>query len=118
MKKFLLMAMLAYCTGVFADDYQYLTMCYNSVEKSISLETIQKITFENGSVVVATSNGNETFTQSQMEKMYFSAEATAVQSVKAETETKESAIYDLSGRRVENPSKGLYIVNGKKMLIK
>lgn len=27
-------------------------------------------------------------------------------------------IYDLTGRRVENPSNGLYIVNGKKILIK
>ena len=28
------------------------------------------------------------------------------------------AIYDLQGRRVENPTKGLYIVNGKKVVIK
>lgn len=27
-------------------------------------------------------------------------------------------VYDLSGRRVENPEKGIYIVNGKKMYIK
>ena len=26
--------------------------------------------------------------------------------------------YDLSGRRVENPTKGLYIMNGKKVIIK
>ena len=29
-----------------------------------------------------------------------------------------TGIYDLYGRRVENPAKGIYIVNGKKMLIK
>ena len=28
------------------------------------------------------------------------------------------SIYDLQGRRVENPSKGIYIVNGKKTVIK
>ena len=28
------------------------------------------------------------------------------------------AIYDLQGRKVANPSKGLYIVNGKKVVIK
>ena len=28
------------------------------------------------------------------------------------------AVYDLQGRRVENPTKGLYIVNGKKVVIK
>ena len=27
-------------------------------------------------------------------------------------------IYDLQGRKVENPTKGLYIVNGKKVVIK
>ena len=29
-----------------------------------------------------------------------------------------SSWYDLSGRRVANPTKGLYIVNGKKVIIK
>ena len=27
-------------------------------------------------------------------------------------------IYDLQGRQVENPTKGIYIVNGKKMIVK
>ena len=30
----------------------------------------------------------------------------------------ETVVYDLSGRRVENPTKGMYIVNGKKVLVK
>ena len=30
----------------------------------------------------------------------------------------EGPVYDLSGRRVENPAKGLYIMNRKKMVIK
>ncbi|MBO7559488.1 MAG: hypothetical protein J6T52_13490 [Bacteroidaceae bacterium] len=34
------------------------------------------------------------------------------------TESAPKAIYDLSGRRVENPTTGLYIVNGKKVLVK
>lgn len=29
-----------------------------------------------------------------------------------------AAIYDLQGRRVENPTRGIYVVNGKKMMIK
>ena len=32
--------------------------------------------------------------------------------------TTKSVYYDLQGRRVANPSKGLYIVNGKKVIIK
>ncbi|MBQ2778576.1 MAG: leucine-rich repeat domain-containing protein [Bacteroidaceae bacterium] len=42
---------------------------------------------------------------------------TAIESV--ETESAAPAVYyDLSGRRVENPAKGIYIVNGKKVLVK
>ncbi len=118
MKKLLLMALMAVSTMAYAEDYQYLTMRYNSVEKSISLETIRKITFESGNVVVATSNGNETFPQSQMEKMFFSITPTAVKSVTTETESREKGVYDLSGRRVTNPQKGIYIVDGKKVVIK
>lgn len=35
-----------------------------------------------------------------------------------ENEQGESVIYNLRGQRVENPTKGLYIINGKKVLIK
>ena len=35
-----------------------------------------------------------------------------------EVEAKESAIYDLQGRKVMNPRKGIYIKDGKKVLIK
>ena len=42
---------------------------------------------------------------------------TAIESV--ETESAAPAVYyDLSGRRVENPTKGIYIVNGSKVFIK
>jgi len=44
---------------------------------------------------------------------------TAVGDIQAEEPRQGgNAIYDLSGRRVQNPSKGIYIVNGKKMLIR
>ena len=33
-------------------------------------------------------------------------------------EVEENIYYDLSGRRVENPVQGIYIVNGKKVLVK
>ena len=43
--------------------------------------------------------------------------ATGVEEVKAES-GKVKAIYDLQGKEVENPSKGIYIINGKKVLVK
>lgn len=44
---------------------------------------------------------------------------TGIQTImSAGQESAPSGIYDLQGRRVANPSRGLYIVNGKKILIK
>ncbi|MBQ5627911.1 MAG: hypothetical protein IIU97_07340, partial [Bacteroidaceae bacterium] len=45
---------------------------------------------------------------------------TAIEEVEIEGENGnvEGEIYDLAGRRVENPTKGMYIVNGKKVFIK
>ena len=42
---------------------------------------------------------------------------TGVEEVKAES-GKVKGVYDLQGRKVENPSKGIYIIDGKKMFIK
>lgn len=47
----------------------------------------------------------------------FVNEPTGIKSVNSD-ETKVNGIYDLQGRRVSQPTKGLYIVNGKKVVIK
>lgn len=44
--------------------------------------------------------------------------ATDIESTLTEGEGEAKEYYDLSGRRVAHPTKGLYIVNGKKMYIK
>lgn len=45
-------------------------------------------------------------------------EATGINQVNAATDSnKPVVIYDLSGRRVSNPTTGIYIINGKKVLI-
>ena len=36
----------------------------------------------------------------------------------AETAVKNGAVYDLSGRKIVNPVKGIYIQNGKKFVVK
>ena len=43
---------------------------------------------------------------------------TGIQSVKAFASETDGAIYNLSGQRVSSPSKGIYIQNGKKIIIK
>ena len=47
----------------------------------------------------------------------FGGEATGI-SATLKANGEDSVLYNLSGQRVENPTKGLYIVNGKKVIIK
>lgn len=42
---------------------------------------------------------------------------TGIKSVASESREADNTVYDLQGRRVQNPSKGVYIVNGKKVII-
>ncbi|MBQ7683388.1 MAG: leucine-rich repeat domain-containing protein [Bacteroidaceae bacterium] len=48
-------------------------------------------------------------------KVFDENDETGIEALKEETEMR---IYDMQGRRVEKPSKGMYIVNGKKVLVK
>ena len=45
-------------------------------------------------------------------------ETTALTLVNSEKRTVNSDVFDLQGRKVANPTKGLYIVNGKKVVVK
>ena len=44
--------------------------------------------------------------------------ATGIDATLVNSEKVNSVVYDLQGRRVAQPTKGLYIVNGKKVVIK
>ena len=44
-------------------------------------------------------------------------EATGIEMPTVEDVNADAVVYDLQGRRVQNPTKGLYIVNGKKVFI-
>jgi hypothetical protein len=48
----------------------------------------------------------------------FDDAATSINNPAVNNNTQNDEIYDLQGRRVTNPQKGLYIVNGKKVLIR
>jgi len=47
-----------------------------------------------------------------------SSETTAIEKVATATDEGDDTIYDLQGRRVDNPRRGIYIKNGKKVVIK
>lgn len=87
MQRILLSSCLALAASLTsAQDYKYLTAAYNSVEQSFELATVQKITFEGGNVRIATSQGTTTLPLSQMEKMFFSPTATAIQALPTEAD--------------------------------
>ena len=45
------------------------------------------------------------------------AETTGIRDIRPVGQPKDNAVYDLQGRRVKNPTRGIYIVNGKKVII-
>ena len=48
----------------------------------------------------------------------FDDEVTGVNEVRSQKEDVRSEWFDLQGRKVAQPQKGLYIVNGKKVVLK
>ncbi len=118
MKRILTIAFACAALALHAEDYNYLTLAYADVEQSIDLGTVQKITFEGDDLVVYTSAGNTTVAQSTMQKIYFSATATGIDAVE-QGQSAPQGCYDLSGRQIVKPlQRGIYIVNGKKLLVK
>ncbi len=51
------------------------------------------------------------------EKYYSNDTPTVIEHVSSMDSAKEKVYYDLAGRRVQKPSKGVYIINGKKVII-
>lgn len=50
--------------------------------------------------------------------LYFDGDATAIQTLEVKEEPVRKGIYNLQGQRVKTPGKGLYIIDGKKVIIK
>jgi hypothetical protein len=126
---FTLTAALMLGIAAFADDFN-LYYDSNDGATNTKIETVnnlQKITFENGNIVATRKDGTTTsLAISVVRRLFFSTEETvAIEDVKEETITnKKGEVYDLTGRKLDinlNQSKlprGLYIVDGKKVLVK
>ncbi|MBQ7180014.1 MAG: metallophosphoesterase [Bacteroidaceae bacterium] len=54
----------------------------------------------------------------QVKALSTAGKPVAIENISAGREVGQAAIYDLTGRRVEKPVKGLYIINAKKVLVK
>ena len=98
----------------------------NATEKEVSWtsDKPEVATVDDNGVVTAVANGEATITAivgnvsaKCVVKVQIIADEdpTGIENLEAESDV---VIYDLSGRRVEKMTKGLYIVNGKKVLVK
>ena len=100
------------CTSMLADNFKYLTISYNGSEENISLPIVQKITFQNGYVVVTTTEGENSYPISVMERITFTESADAIKALpeQAEDLTYENGTLAIKGNglmRVYNTSGAL-----------
>lgn len=130
-KNILMLALLASAAlNASADNYNYLTVQkQDGTEQSFTAQGLT-ITFANGNMVATQDGQTTTLALSELNKMFFSQEPTGIEDVSISEPAGEAsgAVYDLSGRKVTSapvssstPSllkKGIYIVNGKKIVVK
>ena len=106
----------------------YLVVLYNIYRHPFrdgALLTIPVTADENGGTVsgslynvrMSTADAASYKCQDASFKVTVNAPETGIDEVKGEN-GKVKAVYDLQGRKVENPANGIYIVNGKKVLVK
>ena len=100
-----------------ANVYYFVMKKAATAESALSfapLSTSAAVTVPAGKAYVAldTSAGARSLTVS------FGDESTGISSMQNTQSSKRDAIYNLQGQRVDAPSKGLYIIDGKKVLVK
>ena len=75
-------------TNMMAENYNYLTISYSNTLDDIPLPTVQRISFEEGNVVVTTTEGKETYPISILNKITFTQkeESTDIEALPEGTE--------------------------------
>lgn len=110
---FLSFILLTSAVFMMAEDFKYMNVASNGAEESITLSTVQKITFTDTQVIVHTSEGEMAFPLSEMEKMSFSATADAIDLLPIQTES----LQFLQGQLVTTGKGLLRIYNANGMLM-
>lgn len=87
-----------------------------TVTATIGGEEAEVTTNEDGTFSVTAGNGDVVFTTALTAKQ--TENPTPVNIIIADEINGDNTIYDLSGRKVVNPTRGIYIKNGKKFLVK
>jgi len=114
MKKiYLILTLLAGTITAQADDYPYLTFETNNGEK-VSVEFSSDLSLVFSSTTLNVGN-QKTFNLKDLKKMYFSpvSQTTGISTVTTD-DYKIYGYYDLQGRPVEQPTRGIYVIKTSK----
>lgn len=114
MKKiYLILTLLAGTITAQADDYPYLTFETSNGEK-VSVEFSSDLSLVFSSTTLKVGN-QQTFNLKDLKKMYFSpvSQTTGISTVTTD-DYKIYGYYDLQGRPVEQPTKGIYVIKTSK----
>ncbi len=114
MKKSLL-TFVAIVVSLMAQAYDYPYLAFQTSDGTVSTVSVESlsITFSDGQLVATSSDGSQTFTISDLTKMYFSTEGTtAIKNIETEKADGIGDIYDLTGRKVDTKEmkRGIYII--------
>ncbi|MBE6249241.1 MAG: hypothetical protein E7106_08335 [Prevotella sp.] len=112
-KSILILALFVGVITAQADDYPYLTFETNNGEK-VSVEFSSDLSLVFSSTTLKVGN-QQTFNLKDLKKMYFSpvSQTTGISTVTTD-DYKIYGYYDLQGRPVEQPTKGIYVIKTSK----
>ena len=92
-KTFLAALLLMVGTNLMADDYNFLILTTNGSEQSLPLPIVQRITFEDGYVVVQTTESKHAFPIALLDKITFAETADGATAIKNLPEQAENLTF-------------------------
>ena len=111
----------------FADDFKlYYDSTASNATQVDAVDNLKKLTFEEGKMTVVRKDGTSTeLDLTNVKRLFFSTDPTAIEEVKEEKAEQKGEVYDLMGRKLDfdlskgqTLPKGFYIIDGKKVLVK
>ena len=118
MKKYLILLACLLSTAVYADNKQTI-----KVDGQVIGKTITEITFDGDNVTLSyADNSSETKDMSLVSLSFSYDSTTGINKIEEVKKSLQGKVFNLNGQLVGNSleglSKGIYIVNGKKVIIK
>ena len=104
-------------TAAMADNKQTVTIGGSQVGK-----TVKEITFDGDNVTLSYADGTDETQEMSLVKLSFAYNTTGISNIETSNKVLAGKVFNLNGQLVgtstQNLNKGIYIVNGKKVIIK